>query len=108
MTIKKTLEPRSIIKVTEIFTWPCFSPGQARQHVREIAAENITDVNVIQILGHFAVRVSLDPDGLPDDQFSRTSTCDGNVYSSSIEVSTLIVVRENKEEAISIQNVIGE
>ena len=108
MTIKKTLEPRSIIKVTEIFTRPCFSPGQARQHVREIAAENITDVNVIQILGHFAVRVSLDPDGLPDDQFSRTSTCDGNVYSSSIEVSTLIVVRENKEEAISIQNVIGE
>jgi hypothetical protein len=108
LTVERTQEPAPIVKITEIYTRSCFSPGQARQHVREIVAENITDLNVIQIQGKFVIRISLDPAALPNSQFSTTSTCDGNVYTSPIEVSTLIVVRENEYDAIKIRDLIGE
>jgi TonB family protein len=101
-------EPAPIVKITEVYTRPCFSPGQARQHVIEIAAENITDLNIIQIQGLFAIRVSLDLDALPDSQFSTTSTCDGNVYTSPIKVSALIVLEQSEYDAIKIQELIGK
>jgi hypothetical protein len=108
LTVEKIQEPAPVVKITEVYTRPCFSPGQARQHVVEIPAENITDLNVIQIQGLFAIRVSLDLDALPDSQFSKTSTCDGNVYTSPIKVSTLIVLEQSESDAIKIQELIGK
>lgn len=107
LTVEKIDEPTPAFKITEVFTRPCFSPGQARLHIKTIPAENIRELNIIQIQGQFAVRVSLHRDAPPDQQFSTDVSCDGNAYTNPIEISTLIVVGDDEDDAMRIWNFMG-
>lgn len=107
LTVEKVEEPAPAFKIVEVFTRPCFSPGQARLSTRTIPGENIRGLTIIQIQGKFAVRVSLHRDAPLDQQRSIHVTCDGNAYTHPINISTLIVVGGDEDEAMRILTFMG-